>query len=53
MIDKVAKLSLFIMVDSGNIYNFINTQVANTLQCNLKSIKALTMKIANGGAIIF
>jgi hypothetical protein len=34
-------------VDSSSTHNFIITQVANKLQCNLTTIKPLT--VANGG----
>lgn len=50
---KVSKHSLFIMVNSWNTHNFINTQVANKLYCNLKYIKPLAMKAINSGAMIY
>jgi hypothetical protein len=46
---RVAKLPIFILIDSGSTHNFMNTWVANKLQCVLTPINPVTVKAANGG----
>lgn len=46
---RVDKLPIFIMIDSGSTHNFLNTWVANKLQCALTPINPVTVKAINGG----
>jgi len=46
---KVDKSPLFIIVDSDNIHNFINTQMANKLNYTLTPIRPLAVEATNGG----
>ena len=49
---KVDKLPIFILVDSGSTHNFMNTEVANKLQCKQTPINPVTIKAANGGKML-
>lgn len=49
---RVAKLPIFILIDSGSTHNFMNTWVANKLQCVLTPINPVTVKAANGGKML-
>jgi hypothetical protein len=46
---RVEKQPLIILVDSGSTHNFISSHVAAKLHCNLTTIKALTVQVADGG----
>ena len=49
---RVHKLPIFILVDSGSTHNFMNTEVANKLQCKQTPINPVTIKAANGGKML-
>jgi hypothetical protein len=49
---QVAKLPIFILIDSSSTHNFMNTWVANKLQCELTPINLVTVKAANGGKML-
>jgi hypothetical protein len=46
---RVEKQPLFILVDTSSTNNFISNQVAERLHCRLTNIKALIVKVADGG----
>jgi hypothetical protein len=45
--NKVDKHPIFIIVDSGSTYNFIDSNIAIKLQCDLTTIKPLVMEATN------
>lgn len=49
---RVVRLPIFILVDSGSTHNFMNTWVANKLQCELTPINPVTVKAANRGKML-
>jgi len=42
---------VFILIHSGSTYNFLNIELARKLQCDLLSIKPLTVEVANGSTM--
>lgn len=49
---KVDKQPLFFMVNSGSTHSFLDTHMANLLQCDLKFIKPFIVDTFNGDIMI-